>query len=475
MAVLGVSAFLIILFVGFINAPHDWKGAKPILSTYVVALIAIALYIALPAVLVLTSGTYTWAVGYYSEDHFAKAIWLSVLALLAFLYGNLLARPRKFATIEHQVPHPRDDVANPPGESKDLLLYSLLIVGLALKFYLIITTGGFESSVTRFSGYAREFSGVSHLDAEAILLRTLSGIADGAATWGVVQALKRGAHEKVWLLILLATLVLSYITMGKRLVLLLPLVCILLAYNTYRRSLTTRLVPLVLAFSISAGFITLMARAFLPASVLGYDINLENVEYSGGSVVRFYLYSLEFSSLEMISVAMQAGDQINDLFGGAWNAVTTTNFEPFFYSVPRAVWPEKPTVFYDLSYGVSAVLGDTSFEDPTVGYASTLIGTSYIMGGIILVICAMFAFGYLTGRLDSSLNRPSPTEMSIVLYAIALVVVFHLFRQGTLGWTFIVSVVQQYGAIGALIALAWPRTGDNEPHRARFASKTAVK
>ena len=112
-------------------------------------------------------------------------------------------------------------------------------------------------------------------------------------------------------------------------------------------------------------------------------------------------------------------------------------------------------MFYDLSYGVSAVLGDTSFEDPTVGYASTLVGTSYILGGVVLVICSMFAFGYLTGRFDSRLARSDWSDMSLVLFAIGLVVIFHLFRQGTLGWTFIVSIVQQYGAIAALIALAW--------------------
>ena len=459
MAVLGVIVFFFILLTSFLNAPRDWRGNRPILSGFVVALIAIALYIALPALLVLTSGTYTWAVGYYTEDSFSRAIWLSVAALIAFVYGNSLARPRRESQRDasRATPGPPEPELHQASRatSTDTLLITLLILGIALKIALIIWTGGIDNSITRFSGYAREFSGVGHLEADAILLRTLSGIADGAATWGVLHAIKNRRRLTPWLAILAITLILSYITIGKRLVLLLPVICILLGVHLYRRPLTTRLVIPVLALSVGAGFVTLMARAFLPASVVGYALELDRIEYSGGSIVRFYLYSLEFSSLEMISVAMESRSQITDLFGGAWGAIATTNFEPFFYSVPRALWPDKPTVFYDLSYGVSAVLGDTSFEDPTVGYASTLVGTSYILGGVVLVICSMFAFGYLTGRFDSRLARSDWSDMSLVLFAIGLVVIFHLFRQGTLGWTFIVSIVQQYGAIAALIALAW--------------------
>jgi MFS family permease len=170
-------------------------------------------------------------------------------------------------------------------------------------------------------------------------------------------------------------------------------------------------------------------------------------------VLQFYLYSLEFASVEMISVAMEARPDILEMFGGAWNAMITTNFESFLYSVPRAVWPGKPTVFYDLSHGITAALGATPFEDPTVGYASTLIGTSFLMGGIIGTLVAMLLLGILTARFDRRLQRRDWSDGSIVLYALALVVVFHLFRQGTLGWTFIVSVVQNYGVLLALLVL----------------------
>ncbi|MBX7450630.1 hypothetical protein GR927_21825 [Mycolicibacterium sp. 3033] len=455
MAALGSLVFIAVLVGAFLSAPRDWTGSRTILSTYVIALIGMSLYVALPAVLIMFSGTYVWAVGYYSDESFAAAIWLCVAALVAFLYGNALARRRRPPDGST-----RTVLAEPvtvpayAGKSAEVLLFGLLAVGIALKIFLIVDTGGLTNSITRFSSYAREFSGVSHLDADAILLRTLSGIADGAATWGVMRALKDKRHELMWTATLTGTLGLSYVTMGKRLVLLLPIVCVLLAFHVYRRRLTVKLVPAVLLLAVGAGFFTLMARAFLPASVLGYDLSLDRVGYSDGSIVRFYLYSLEFSSLEMISVAMSSGHQIIDMFGGTWNALVSTNFESFLYSVPRGLWPGKPASFYDLSYGISAVLGDTPFEDPTVGYASTLIGTTYMLGGFAAVILSLFVFGLLTGRVDARLARSGWSDMTIVTFAIALVVAFHLFRQGTLGWTFIVSVVQQYGTIAALYALA---------------------
>jgi hypothetical protein len=188
--------------------------------------------------------------------------------------------------------------------------------------------------------------------------------------------------------------------------------------------------------------------------VAGYNVNLNDVSYAEGSAWQFYLYSLEFASVEMISVAMQSRSMIIDFFGGTWDALTVTNFESLLYSVPRGLWPGKPTSFYDLSYGISAALGATPFEDPTVGYASTLVGTSFLIGGVIGVIVAMVLLGFITARIDRLLSRRRWTDTSVIVYALALVVTFHLFRQGTLGWTFIVAIVQQYGAIAALLVLS---------------------
>lgn len=452
-SLLGIVILAIALVAGFIRAPRDWKGTRPILSSYVIVLIGVSLYILFPAILTVTSGAYTWAVDYYSEEAFAQTIWISVLALAAFLFGNALARRRH----RYRPKGPDEYVAQSDGRFDQrlsgLILFTLLGVGLALKIVLVINTGGIADAIARMSGYAKDFSGIENFDAAAIQLRTISGVADGAATWGMLRALRERRWEKVWLIILILTLSLSYLTIAKRLILLLPILCVLVGVHVYRRSITTRILPLVLASAVGLGFLTLMVRVFLPGSVGGYDMNLDNIEYADGSILKFYLYSLEFASLEMVTVAMLSRQDIIDMFGSAWDATYVSNIEPFFYSMPRVLWPGKPSELYDFSYAISAELGATPFEDPTVGYASTLIGTSYIVAGIVGVMGAMFAMGLLTARIDFRLARQEWTDMSVILYALALVVVFHLFRQGSPGWAFIVGIVQQYGAIAALLLL----------------------
>lgn len=473
MAVVGLLVLAVALTIGFLQSPTDWRRSRPILSTYVVVLVGFALYIVFPSVLIMVSGSYTWAPSYYSESAFAKVIWLSILSLAAFYYGNALGRTKlakRTTSSVSQQSAPDNDLQS---RTTEILLWMLLTVGIILKIFLIVKTGGLADSVSRLNSYARQFSGIDELDAGSIQLRTLSGVADGAATWGLIRALKLRVNEKLWLAILLGTLSLSYLTIGKRLILLLPIFCVLVAIHVYRRPLTTRLLPIVLAVAMSAGFVTLMIRIFLPASVQGYNINLNNIAYANGSIIQFYLYSLEFSSVEMISVAMASKNEIIDMFGGTWNAFFSTNIESFFYSIPRAVWPGKPPIFYDISHGISAALGATSFDDPTVGYASTVIGTSYLLGGVAAVILSMFFFGVITARLDARLSHSNWSYGSIVIYAISIVATFHLFRQGTLGWTFIVSVVQQYGAIAALLVLSMSakRSRETSPSMNELASQ----
>lgn len=453
MTVLGLAVLGALVTFGFFQAPQDNKGARPVLSAFNVVLLGICLYILLPATLILNAGTYTWAVDYYSGEVFEKTVWLGALGVGAFVYGNMLSR-RRTAVDDTEV-----NSVDGAGQTMSLrpsagvVLYGLLIVGFVLKVALILYSGGFAQSVTRLSDGVRQFSGVESLDAGAILLVTMSGIADGAATWGTLRSLREGRREKTWVFVLLITLGLTYLLTGKRLVIMLPIMVVIVGFHIYRRPLTTRILPIAIPFAIIVGFLTLSARVFLPAAVAGYNMDLDNIAYADGSVLQFYLYSLEFASVEMISVATEARHDILDMFGGAWNAMVTTNLEPFLYSVPRAVWPDKPTVFYDLSHGITAALGATSFEDPTVGYASTLVGTSFLIGGAIGTVVAMLLLGLLTARVDLRLRRSVWSDGSIVMYALALVVVFHLFRQGTLGWTFIVSIVQNYGVLLSLLIL----------------------
>lgn len=465
MTVLGLAMLTVLLTFGFLQAPQDKEGARPVLSAFNVVLLGICLYVLLPATLILNAGTYTWATDYYSGEIFEKTVWLSALGVAAFLYGNMLSR-RRDAIDDTELRSTHDagqSMSSRP--STGAVLYGLLVVGLVLKVALIVYSGGFAQSITRLSDGVRQFSGVESLDAGAILLVTVSGIADGAATWGALRSLRQGRGAKAWLFVLLITLALTYVLTGKRLVILLPITVVLVGFHVYRRSLTTRILPIAIPVAIAVGFLTLSARVFLPAAVAGYNLDVNNIAYADGSVLQFYLYSLEFASVEMISVATEARHDILDMFGGAWNALVTTNFEPFLYSVPRAVWPDKPTVFYDLSHGITAALGVTPFEDPTVGYASTLIGTSFLIGGTVGTVIGMLLLGVLAARIDLRLRRADWSDGSIVIYALALVAVFHLFRQGTLGWTFIVSIVQNYGVLLSLLMLCVLAKEGHPSHR----------
>ena len=438
-----VIALIFAVLVGFSQAPRDWRGERPLFSTHSVVLLVFGIYIPFPAVLVLIAGRYTWATSYYSPELFSATLSLCLAAIVSFLFGSALVRSRP-ASVKAKAQLSSRRVP-------DAVLIMMLAVGLALKLQLILAGGGLEDTLIRLSSFASSTTGVEELSAGAIGLRTLSGVADGAATWGLVQALKEKRARVRWGVIFTAVLVISYFTIGKRLLLVLPLVCIALAIHVYVRPLTTRLIPLVFTAMLGVGLLTLFARIFLPLATAGVVVNLADVEYAGGSALAFYFYSLEFSTVEMISVAMNDAASIADLFGGPADAFAATNLVPFLYSVPRSIWPNKPEIIYDISYGISATLGATQFQDPTVGYASTIIGTAFVIGGVLGVIGAMAAFGFLSARADTLLRSPTWPVGRIFAYGLLLVLAFHFFRQGTLGWTFIVSIVQQYGFLLSVV------------------------
>ncbi|UYK39489.1 O-antigen polysaccharide polymerase Wzy [Microbacterium terricola] len=443
---------IVVLLLGYSWAPSDSRGTRPLFSAYSTVLLAFAIYIPFPATLILIAGDYTWATGYYSEQLLAATLGVSLIALVAFIVGNVLARGRNRLT---ETPESRLT-----AHTSEVLLVLMVLVGVAMKVALVLGGGGVENALIRLSSFASVAANVEEFGADEIGLRTLSGVADGAATWGLVQGLRDRRRVFPWTIVFVAVLAMSYFTIGKRLLLILPLVCVAVAVHNYVRPITVRLLPLAFGLILVAGLSTLFARIFLPAAAAGVAIDLNQIKYADGSALAFYFYSLEFSTVEMISVAIRDATNIASLFGGSASAFITTNLVPFLYSIPRSIWPGKPAVFYDVSYGVSAALGATPFEDPTVGYASTAIGTSYIVGGVLGVIAVMFVFGMVTARVDRSLHVAEWSIARTMFYAVAVVIAFHFFRQGTLAWTFIVSIVQQYGlllAFGVAAVAAIPR------------------
>lgn len=443
--VLTVMIIGVIIF-AFRTMPRDWRGTRSLFSATSVILLAISLYIPFSAILALFAGHYTWAPGFYEKDLLYQTLGLSLAATVAFVFGNLLARKRNTSL--------RSNAIRSLGSVPNPILVLLVVVGLTIKLAMIVSVGGMEGAVIRLSSNASSAAGLAEFESSMIGMRTLSGMADGAATWGLIQALKGRKGIVAWSLALTMILAVSYLTTGKRLLFLIPVICVAIAIHVYVRPLTVRMFPALFGGMLAIGLVTLFARIFIPAAAAGISIDLGQVQYADGSALSFYFYSLEFSTIEMISVAISQADNIVAMFGGAIEAFATTNVAPLLYLVPRAIWSEKPELFLDLSYGISAALGSTHIEDPTVGYASTLVGTSFILSGPVGTVIVMLLLGIIASRIDGALLDSDWSIVRVFLYGILVVACFHFFRQGTLGWTFIVTIVQQLGLILSVVFLS---------------------
>jgi hypothetical protein len=449
------TALLLILSVMLLFAlvlgPRDASGARPLFSGHNFVIVIFVVYYAFPGWLYVANDyQYVWAEAYDDSTTVDKTLLLVIVALGAFVLGYRMTDLRRRAATEQP-----KDAAMIATTARGMrgAVYVLIAIGVSFKALAIKGSGGIDSSILRLSGYARENLDLINLEGWVLGMRALGGLADLGATWLLVEAIRTRRGTRTSFLIFCAVVGSSYAISGKRLTLIVPIVAVVLAISYFRRKITVKSVPLALLAVFGAGMCSLLFRILAPARIGGYHLDLANADYAHGSLIRFYAYSLEFSTLEMSSVAISAGSSIRDSFGGAEQAFITSNLSPFLYGVPRAVFPWKPTGFYDLSYGVSGVLSGQSYSSAHVGYATTLVGTSQILAGAAGVILAFFAFGIVTRLIDRRLRQEPSTATGVIAYAAILNIVFHFFRQGTLGWTFIVAVVQQYGFLLGLLVL----------------------
>jgi len=298
------------------------------------------------------------------------------------------------------------------------------------------------------SGGIRQSLRIEALNPLIVNIRTLSGIADAGAVWILLYAMRRKSGYIMAGAIFSCVMLLTYFTIGKRLVLAWPFISVALGYHFYVRRITMRAAPWVIGGILIVGLISLFYRIFLPAIAANVVIDLRGVSWANGSLLSFYFYSLEFSTFEMITLSIFEGENIASLFGGAFDTFVTTNIVPFFYAVPRVLWSEKPQVFFDISHAVTATITGVPVESITAGVATTLIGTSWIIGSLPGLTIAMFLYGWLCNWIDKPLRLAATFNLrSIIIFSFLLNAVVHLFRQGTLGWIFIITVVQQYGMI----------------------------
>lgn len=447
------SAYALVLLLGLIivvavrKAPMTALG-RPLISAYTVMLGLFALYLFMPAVmlLVLEGGEYVWLPSYGGYENIALTAFVSVAALACFLGAYWLRQRASLKVVEFAA-------FNSPTQIAKALAWTMIIFGVLLKIYTVFVAGGVQESAIRLSAGVRDSVGVEELSSVVVIIRYLSGVADASIVWIILHQLRSKRLNAFPYVVLLIVLGLSFFGTGKRLFLLWPLVAVAIGFHYYVRPLRVNLAPTAMAAIMVAGFASLMFRIYLPAQAADIEINLYHVRWANGSLLSFYFLSLEFGTFEVLTLAIKNSENIIRLFSDPINAFYVTNIQPISYFVPRIFWPGKPDVLIDMShaYRVFVLGGDLTSGG---GIAGTLTATSWTLGGPIGVAIAMLLLGYLAAALDAVrrvVGRPSP--MGVIWYAFGIVVVFHLFRQGTLGWVVLIVVFQQIGMLLAFSAL----------------------
>ncbi|MCK1564123.1 hypothetical protein IVB08_09100 [Bradyrhizobium sp. 173] len=428
--------------------PRSVIGERPLVSSYNAFMVLFFMYVCFSASLsvIFNGGDFTWAPADSDPASVTLAIAIAALSLVLFLFGygagvRKLARGERGST----------EIARSPALG---VAWSCVVIGLALKVYLIYAGGGVSGSLLRLSGGIRDTLRIEGLDPVLLNLRTLSGMADAGASWIVLNALKRRNGRLFALCIFAIVIGLSFFSIGKRLVLVWPSLCLVLGFHYYVRRLTIGIAPVALALLFAVGAGSLFFRIFLPASVADVSIDLRAVPWAGGSLFAFYFYSLEFSTFEMLAVCVNQADRIAAMFGGEVDMFITTNIIPLFFAVPRFLWPGKPEIFLDVSHALLSIITGVPLEKATAGTAGTLIGVCWATGGIVWLSTIMALFGRLCARIDRTLlSARVISPQQIVLVAFGINLVLHIFRQGTVGWIFIITVLQQYGMISAFLLI----------------------
>jgi hypothetical protein len=341
-----------------------------------------------------------------------------------------------------------------PAQIAKALAWAMVVLGVLLKIYTVIMAGGIEESTIRLSAGVRDAVGVEELSSSVAIIRYFSGMADASIVWIILQQFRERRLNVFPLVVLLVVLGLSFFGTGKRLFLLWPLVAVAIGFHYYVRPLKVALAPMAMAGVIVAGFASLMFRIYLPAQAADVEINLYHVRWANGSLLSFYFLSLEFGSFEVLTLAIENSENVINLFGNQINAFYITNIQPLLYFIPRILWPGKPDTLIDLAHAYRIfVLGGSLTSGG--GINGTLVATSWTFGGPIGVGVAMAASGYFASAMDAARKvKGLLSPMGVVWYAFGIVVVFHMFRQGTLGWTVMIVVFQQLGMFVAF-PLLW--------------------
>lgn len=449
---------VITLFAGLRLAPTGPDGKHNLMSAHGLVLMMFFVFLVLPATtpVFLSDSQLYWASAFSGPQN--------VLAGLSLVWASVVIFLISYSLFRHSPLIEPKSSGNPPlgaDATTISVLFALVGLGVLLKLLVVQIGGGLEMTIMRMSRGVSDSMGLSRESSGLIAqLRSFSIVGDLAAMWLFVVALARRRWRLAAFFLFIAMIALTMGVIGKRLYVLWPLLAFALAVSQYFYTVRPRHILFVIAAVFLFGWLSLSFRIFAPLSAAGVSntLDLRAVPWAQGSAWRFYFGSLEFSYFELTVASIFGRETLTNLFNGQLEMLYKTQIEPFFFIIPRAIWPGKPEQFLDLSHGLAALTFYEDISTVDLGVASALTGTAWLSGGVLGVVLAFGFLGYVSARCDkfyySGQATLLPSPLRIIIYAYLLMVIFHLFRQGTFGWVFIIVVSQQLGGISA-VALLW--------------------
>jgi hypothetical protein len=363
---------------------------------------------------------------------FAGTLAVSWAATLLFVgFYHFFARHRSlFPTGK---PAPRPTSAHFP-----IGAYFFVLAGLTSKIYFVHLVGGLHYLlVSRSAGIATRLGLSTEISASAQYFNYFSLTADAAACWLFLSSLRARKSLVVHSIILAMTLTGTFIISPKREVLVIPLFSLLVGFSIYLRPLKLSQAPVFLVSAVSFSLLTLFGRIFVPA----YFANVDIFTVANGNVIKNFvvrLLSADNNYFDATGVAIYGTKDILAKFGGWWSAFVEPNILPLTYFMPRAFWPSKPEVYYDLGAALRAIQIGTPLRLTEGGNGISLTGSAWVYGGPIGLIIGMALLAWAACQVDRFLLKMHyASPVRILVFAISATMLFLFYRQGTIGFLFL--------------------------------------
>lgn len=433
-AYLALALVTITLIGALFLAPACSLGHRPLLSGYTIIIYMMTLYIALSAAVPIFFNNMTslFYPEYSGPDRFFVTLvvnWLGIVLFVAFY--QFFSRHRRIHISAHSPGRPSNSQAY-------LIAYVLVLIGLVMKGVFILRSGGLHTILVMRSGYIAQNLGLSERsDNLTLYLGFFSIMADAAACWLLLEAMRVRKDLFRYAILCIIVLAMTFLITPKRLILIVPLLALITGFGVYIRPLRINQAPIFLLGAVTFSMATIAGRVFLPAFAAGVTV----LNWTQLDVVRKFaikMLSADIAYFDATVVAIYGREAVLAKFGGWWGAFYRPNIEPFLYVVPRAIWPWKPESLADMSTALRAIEYGVLLGKAEGGFGIGLIGTAWIYGEFLGLVFCMALLGWAAVFVDRFLvNTHRASAGRILIFAVSATVLFHVYRQGTLGWVFL--------------------------------------